>query len=92
MGGMEHAANLKLRVISGEFAGKWIWVPRLAAKNGVPFRSALPWDDAELHPEKYIVSPTFTDDEGSAWKSVTLETALQQQRILNQAGIETKLS
>jgi hypothetical protein len=87
----QHVANLKLRVISGEFAGQWVWILRLAAKTGVPFRDAVPWDDAELHPEKYVVSPTYTEDEGSAWKSITLESALQQQRILKQAGIETKL-
>ncbi len=91
MGGMEHIANLKLHVISGEFAGKWIRVPRLANKNGTSYRAALPWEDAERHPENFIICPTFTDDEGSAWKSVTLESALQQKHILRYAGIETEL-
>ena len=33
--GMEHIAHLKLRVINGEFAGTWMYVPRLANKSEI---------------------------------------------------------
>ena len=83
--------NFRLRATSGELAGKWLWTIGLAAKGGAQFRGALPFEDADLHPERYIVHPQFIEEEKSAWKSVALEAAQRLQRILKREGIETEL-
>jgi hypothetical protein len=83
--------NFRLRATSGELAGKWLWTIGLAAKSGAQFRGALPFEDADLHPERYIVHPQFIEEEKSAWKSVALEGAQRFQRILRREGIETEL-
>jgi hypothetical protein len=76
----------------GEFAGKWVFTIGLIAKSGAPFRGALPFEDADLHPERYFVQPQFVEEEQSAWKSISLESAQQFQRILKREGIETELA
>jgi hypothetical protein len=92
MDGMTQAIqNFKLRATSGELAGKWLFTIGLAAKSGAQSRGALPFEDADLQPERYIVHPQFIKEEKSAWKSVTLEAAQRFQRILKREGIETEL-
>jgi predicted secreted protein len=92
MDGMTQAIqNFRLRVTSGDHTGEWLWTIGLAAKSGAQFRGALPFEDADLHPERYTVYPQFTEEEKSAWKSVSLESALRDQRILKREGIETEL-
>jgi len=83
--------NFRLRGISGDYAGKWLLTIGLAAKSGAQFRGALPFEDAERHPERYIVTPQFVDEEKSAWRSVTLEAALRFQKLVKLVGIETEL-
>ena len=83
---------IRLRGISGENAGKWLWTIKLAGKNGIPFRGALPFEDAARHPEKYLVEPMFIEEEVSAWKALSLEEAMRYQGILKGAGIETHLA
>jgi hypothetical protein len=65
--------NLRLRATSGELAGKWLWTIGLAAKSGAQFRGALPFEDADRHPENYVIHPQFIDEEKSAWKSSRLK-------------------
>lgn len=83
--------NFRLRATSGELAGKWMWTIGLAAKSGAQFRGTLPFEDVDLHPERYIVHPQFIEEEKSAWQSVSLESAQRIQRILKREGIETEL-
>ena len=91
--GMEQKTlKLRLRGTNGNDAGKWLLDIGLASKSGVPHRGALPFEDADLHPEKYFVSPRFIEEESSAWRAFTLEAALQHQRILKRAGFETQLA
>jgi hypothetical protein len=93
MGGMEQAdKNLRLRGTSGEYARKWLLSINLASKKGIAHHSPLSFEDAERHPENYVFIPNFTDVEDSAGRFLTLEIALQHQRILKREGIETKLA
>jgi hypothetical protein len=85
------APNLRLRGTSAERAGKWVWIMSIARKDGIPTRGALPWEDFERHPEHYVFSAQFIDEEKSARKSVTLETAQRFQRFLKREGIETEI-
>jgi hypothetical protein len=93
MYGMTEASpNFRLRVVSGELAGRWLWTAGLTGHTEEQFRDALPWEDADRHPELYTVHPKFIEDESGAWKSLSLESAQRMQRALKRAGFETQLA
>jgi len=91
-GGMEQPTKtFRLHVTSGEYAGKWLAAAGGLLKKKGTDAPPLAYDDAKDHPENYVVSREFTEDEDSAWQVPAFETAKSQQLILAGEGIETQI-